>query len=130
MSDLDGNAIIAKYCNALGNRARYDADLSATVLPELSCAIVLVNAFWSGPSMKTLVRITNVIADVDVDCRIELVVCDTDHIPDLSREPWALNTHGGYGEIAWVRIGEIVARRDLGRDPDLHTTIRSLLASR
>ena len=70
MSDLDGDAIIAKYCNALGDRARYDADLSSTVLSDLSCAIVIVNAFWSGPSMQTLVRIANVIADVDSDRRI------------------------------------------------------------
>ncbi|QDV56895.1 hypothetical protein [Rosistilla oblonga] len=129
MTDLDGDAIIAKYCNALGGRARYDADLSATVLADLSCAIVMVNAFWSGPSMQTLVRIANVIADVDVDCRIELIVCDTDHIPDLSLEPWGLNTLGGYGEIAWVHNGQIVARRDPGRAPDLTTTTCSLLAS-
>ncbi|MEP3482409.1 MAG: hypothetical protein ABJZ55_24420 [Fuerstiella sp.] len=128
MSDLDGDAIIAKYCGALGDRARYDADLSATVLADLSCAIVMVNAFWSGPSMKALVRITNVIADADVDCRIELIVCDTDHIPDLSLDPWALNTLGGYGEIAWVHNGIIVARRDPGRAPDLATTTSSLLA--
>ena len=129
MSDLDGDAIIAKYCNALGGRARYDADLSSTVLSELSCAIVMVNAFWSGPSMQTLVRIANVIADVDSDRRIQLIVCDTDHIPDLSLEPWILNTRGGYGEIAWILNGKIVARRDPGRDPDLTTTTCSLLAN-
>ncbi|MEO9591554.1 hypothetical protein, partial [Rhodopirellula bahusiensis] len=129
MSDLDGDAIIAKYCNALGDRARYDADLSSTVLSDLSCAIVMVNAFWSGPSMQTLVRIANVIAEVDSDRRIQLIVCDTDHVPDLSLEPWTLNTLGGYGEIAWVLNGEIVARRDPGREPDLTTTTCSLLAS-
>ena len=129
MADLDGDAIIAKYCVILGDRARYDADMSGTVLSELTCAIVLVNAFWSGPSMKTLVQLTDVIGDVDPDGCIQLIVCDTDHIPDLSLEPWSLNTLCGYGEIVWIHNGHIIARRDPDHDLDLRVTTCRLVSA-
>ncbi|WP_230777593.1 hypothetical protein [Roseiconus lacunae] len=127
MTDLDGEAIIAKYCGQLGNRVRYDAGLSSTRIEELSCAVVLVNAFWSGPSMKTLVELANLLHEVDGSGRIEMIVCDTDHIPDLSIDPWRLHTLGGRGEIAWVCNGAVVARRHSSNDPDIRETTRLLL---
>ncbi|QDS91602.1 hypothetical protein FF011L_03320 [Roseimaritima multifibrata] len=128
MADLDGDAIITKYCGFLGDRVRYDADLSTTVLADLRRAVVVVNAFWSGPSMQTLIRVAKLLDDVDSHGCAQLIVCDTDHIPDLAAEPWLLDTHGGMGEIAWVLNGRIVARRDPSRNPDLRVTTWSFIS--
>ena len=110
MADYDGAAIVNKYCDAIADRVRFDADLSQTLLADLSCAIVFVNAFWSGPSMLSLTRLAHLLADVDPDGSIQLVVCDIDYIPDLSDAPWGLITTGGIGEMLWVSKGVILAR--------------------
>ena len=128
MADYDGAVIVNKYCAGIAGRVRFDADLSQTALPELSCAIVFVNAFWSGPSMQALAQLARILADVDPDGCIELVVCDMDFVPTLSAEPWGLMTTGGIGEMLWVSDGGVRARHHPPASRDVRAATCSLIA--
>ena len=102
MADYDGAAVVRKYCSNIADRVYFDANLSQTDVANLSCAIVFVHAFWSIPSMRSLIRLAHILEDVDPDALAQLIVCDIDFIPDLSTAPWRLRTTGGIGEMLWT----------------------------
>ena len=128
MADYDGNSIVLSCCDAIAARTRFDADLSTTKLADLNCAIVFVNAFWSGPSLAALRDLADIIYELDPIGTLSLIVCDTDCVPSLADTEWGLHTTGGIGEMAWVCGGAIVARHHGSRHCDIRVTTRSLLA--
>ena len=129
MTDYHGNSIVLRHCDAIAARTRFDADLSATKLPDLNCAIVFVNAFWSGPSLAALHDLADIIYELDSSSALSLIVCDIDRVPLLADTAWDLHTTGGIGEMAWICDGKIVARHHGPHRCDIRVTTRSLLAN-
>jgi hypothetical protein len=128
MAEYDGNAIVHRCCDVISGRTRFDADLSETKIADLDCAVVFVNAFWSGPSLAALRDLADIIYELDPIGTLSLIVCDIDCIPLLTDAEWGLETTGGIGEMAWVCSGKIVARHHASQYCDIRTTTRSLLA--
>jgi hypothetical protein len=128
MADYNGEAIVNRCCDLISGRVRFDEDLSSTDLVDLACAIVFVNAFWSGPSLSALRDLTEIIYEVDPTGSVALVVCDIDRVSDLANTDWALQTTGGIGEMAWICDGRIVARHHTSHVCDVRVTTCSLIA--
>jgi hypothetical protein len=75
-------------------------------------------AFWSGPAVQAFAKLTEVIAKLDPEGRIELVVVDIDGSDALSAVSEFLGGVRGAGETAWVRNGLVVATSGLGLNVD------------
>lgn len=71
-------------------------------------------ALWSGPAVQAFAKLTEVIAKLDPEDRIELVVVDIDGSEALSAVSEFLGAFEGAGETAWVRNGSVVATSGLG----------------
>ena len=127
MKEHDRTRVVLSNCELIRSRTRFDADLSATQITKLKCAILFVNAFWSGPSISALRDLADTIYDLDPIGAIDLVVCDTDAVPKISETDWKLETTGGIGEIAWVCNGEVFARHHAHEKQNIRDTTRKHL---
>jgi hypothetical protein len=71
-------------------------------------------AFWSIYAVQAFAKLTEVIARLDPEGKVELVVVDIDGSERLSTVSEFLGGVRGVGETAWVRNGSIIATSGLG----------------
>lgn len=114
----DGLRSLAKYSKLPIERIDYRPDADETILAEIERGILFLMAFWSGPSIKAFAMLTEVVAKLDTEGRLKLVVVDVDGSPALYEIPEFLGKVGGAGETAWIRAGKIVAISGLGLNTD------------
>ena len=114
----DGLASLAKYSRLPIERIRYHADSDLSVLDDIRCGILFIMAFWSGPSIKAFVKLTDVVKRHDVDGTLELVVIDSDGAKPFYDHPEFDGKLGGWGEAAWVSYGQIHCTSGLGYNAD------------
>jgi hypothetical protein len=110
----DGLRSLAKYTKLPVGRIRYVPAPDETVVAAISRGILFQMAFWSGPAVQAFAKLTEVIARLDPDGRIELVVVDIDGSERLSLVSEFLGGVRGAGETAWVRDGSVIATSGLG----------------
>jgi hypothetical protein len=124
-----GLAIIAKYAKIPTSRIAYHFDEGTEILKRIERGLLFVMAFWSGTSFQSLTAITELLADLDPDARLEFVIIDTDGASKLHDHPSFKNRLHGCGEIAWIRKGKIVAATSIGFDPmDYRKNTQELLS--
>ena len=124
----DGLAIIAKYAKIPTDRVIYHFDAGTEILERIERGLLFVMAFWSGPSIQSLIAITEILANLDPNCCLGFVVIDTDGATELYDHPGFKNRLHGCGEIAWIRKGSIVATTEIGFNPiDYRRNTESLL---
>ena len=122
-----GLEILAKYWPVPPNRYRYLADTDASVIKSIDRGILFLMAFWSGPSMKAMGKLFEVIARVDPNRELDLVIVDVDGAPELYDVPGLQIL--GYGETAWVHRGAIVSTSGVGLHVECYEpNTRELLA--
>ncbi len=110
----DGLRSLAKYSKLPVERIRYFPDAQEDVVAAISRGILFQMAFWSGPAVQAFAKLTEVIARLDPDGQIELVVVDIDGSERLSAVSEFLGGVRGAGETAWVRNGSVIATSGLG----------------
>lgn len=110
----DGLHSLAKYSKLPMDRIRYALDPDETVVAAISRGILFQMAFWSGPAVQAFAKLTEVIARLDPNGQIELVVVDIDGSERLSAVSEFLGGVRGAGETAWVRNGSVIATSGLG----------------
>jgi hypothetical protein len=93
----------------LDSRTRFYPEADRSIVGTISCGVLFVMAFWSGPSRLTFAALKKVLAEVDPEGRVELVVVDTDGCPELYDLPEFRGGLAGAGETAWVKDGQIVS---------------------
>jgi hypothetical protein len=62
------------------------------VVQRIQLGVLFIMAFWSGPARMAFKELKRVLAEIDPNGRIELVVVDTDGCPDLSGPAHEKNT--------------------------------------
>lgn len=110
----DGLRSLAKYSKLPVERIRYVPDADERVVRAITRGVLFQMAFWSGPAVPAFAKLTEVIATLDPEGRIELVVVDIDGSEALSAVSEFLGGVRGAGETAWVRNGSVVATSGLG----------------
>lgn len=110
----DGLRSLAKYSKLPLERIRYVPDADEKVVAAISRGILFQMAFWSGPAVQAFAKLTEVIARLDRDGQIELVVVDIDGSERLSAVSEFLGGVRGAGETAWVRHGSVIVTSGLG----------------
>jgi hypothetical protein len=105
---------LAKYTKLPIERIRYVPDADEGILNDISRGILFLMAFWSGTSVKGFATLTQVVATLDQEKALELVVIDVDGSPALYHIPEFLGNVHGNGETAWVRNGSVIATSGLG----------------
>ncbi len=109
---------------------RYLPTADRSVFGTIRLGVVFVMAWWSGGARQGFAQLKQVLATVDPRDRLELVVVDTDGCPDLYECPEFAGQLHGWGEVAWVRDGQVVGTSGLGYHPEcLESFTRELLAS-
>lgn len=125
----NGLAIITKYAKIPPSRITYHYDAGTEMLEQIERGLLFVMAFWSGTSFQSLIAITELLAELDPDARLDFVIIDTDGATELSDHPSFKNCLHGCGEIAWIRKGNIVATTNIGFDPkDYRKNTQELLS--
>ena len=112
------------------NRVRFLHTADREVFGSIRLGILFVMAWWSGPSRQGFSELKRVLATLDPDGRLEVVVVDTDGCPDLYECPEFAGQLHGWGEVAWVRGGRVVRTSGMGYRPEcFEPYTRELLAS-
>lgn len=109
---------LAKYSKLPVERIEYRPDAHETIIGKIDRGILFLMAFWSAPSVMAFTKLTDVVARLDADGQLELVVVDVDGSPALYEVPELLGKVHGAGETAWIRSGKIVATSGLGLNTD------------
>ena len=124
----DGLPSLAKYSKLPVERIKYVPDADERVIREITRGILFQMAFWSGPAVQAFAKLTEVVARLDPDGRIEFVAVDIDGSEGLSAVSEFLGGVRGAGETAWVRNGSVIATSGLGLDVEcLVSNTRALL---
>lgn len=116
--DLDRMGILARASAIPRSRLRFLAEADGSVVDRITCGVVFVMAFWSGPSLRAYRRLTEVLAALDPEGRLEFVVVDADGCPALYDRAEFIGRMSGAGETAWVRDGRILYDSGLGYNPE------------
>src|SRR4051812_33918367 len=101
----DGIRSLAKYSKLPVERVRYVPDADKGTVRSIRRGILLLMAFWSGPSVQAFAKLTEVLARLNAES-LELVVADVDGSPDLYELTEFKSKVHGAGETAWVREGK------------------------
>jgi len=110
-------------------RFRFVEEADRSIVGTVRCGVLFVMAFWSGSARQAFAELKRVLAEVDPEGNLELVVVDTDGCPDLYDMPEFLGKIHGAGETAWIKQGRIVSTSGLGFRPECFApNTRSLLA--
>jgi hypothetical protein len=114
---------------SLAGRTRFIAATDRSVIQTIKLGLLFIMAFWSGPSSLGFAKLKQVLTMTDPEGRLELVVVDTDGCPDLYDCPGFKGKLGGYGEVAWIKDGQIVRTTGWGYHPEsFEPNTRLLLA--
>jgi hypothetical protein len=116
--DPNGMLLLAKASKIPIERIQYLPDSTLSVIADIHCGILLVMAFWSGPSIKAFQQITDILLRLDPDGRLEFVVVDTDGAESFYEHPEFKDKLSGAGEIAWINGGVIQSTSGLGYNPE------------
>ena len=116
--DLDRMEILARDSPLPRSRIRFLAEADESVVDRVTCGVVFVMAFWSGPSRQAYRRLTEVLAALDPEGRLEFVVVDADGCPALYDRAEFIGRMSGAGETAWVRDGHILCDSGRGYNPE------------
>ncbi len=109
---------------------RFLPEADASIIETIKCGVLFVMAFWSGPARQAYTALRKTLEEVDPTGSLELVVVDTDGIPDIYSMPEFLGKMCGAGETTWIKDGRIVSTTaGMGFRPDLfEPNTRALLA--
>lgn len=83
----------------------------------MGCGVVFVIAFWSEYALRAFRKLTEVVAELDPQGRLEFVVVDADSYPRLRLEELSLEGMTGAGEAVWIKKGRIVSSTGRGFNP-------------
>ena len=130
IGNLDGLHSLAQYTRLPIERIRYVPDAAERTIRAISRGILFQMAFWSGPAVQAFAKLTEVIARLDPDGLLELVVVDIDGAEGLSAVSDFLGGVRGAGETAWVRNGSVIATSGVGMNVECFVpNTRALLES-
>src|SRR5437868_5443393 len=59
-------------------RIDYLEEADESIFREISCGVLFVMAFWSGPSWKAFARLKEVLSKLDPEGKLQFVVVNTD----------------------------------------------------
>lgn len=116
--DLDRMDSLARDSAIPRSRIRFLAEADGSVIDRVARGVVFVMAFWSGPSRRAFRRLTEVLAALDPEGRLEFVVVDADGCPAFHDRAGFIGRMSGAGETAWVRDGHILCDSGHGYNPE------------
>jgi len=104
----------------LADRTRFHSEADRAVLGTIRCGVLFFMAFWSTYSRQVFAELKRVLAEMDPEGRLELVVVDVDGCTGLDKVPEfaGMNLGAGAGETAWVKEGRVVSVSGLGLHPE------------
>jgi hypothetical protein len=105
---------LAKMSKLPADRIRYVPDAGEEFIRSSHRVVLFLMAFWSGPARQAFVALTETIAKLDIENRLELVVVDVDGSPELYEAAEFEGKVHGYGEKAWIRDRKIIATSGMG----------------
>jgi hypothetical protein len=99
------------------NRLRFVTDSAGLDTSRMGCGVVFVIAFWSEYALRAFRKLTEVVAELDPQGRLEFVVVDADAYSTLRLgEPFPDGTTGA-GEAVWIKTGRVVSSTGRGFNP-------------
>ncbi len=120
--NLHQHAILLKVDQPpLAGRTRYFEVADHRIFKTISCGILFVIAFWSGPSLQAFARFKKVLAELDPTGQLEIVIVNTDGSSDLKLNEEFTGLQGA-GEAAWVYQGKIIAAATATSSPNAFET--------
>jgi len=99
---IEGRALLKSKVQFLDRAGVRDLD-------QLDTGIFFILAWWSGPAHIALDRLAKAILKADPGGRLELIIADTDGIPELYEHRLLHGKIHGYGECVWKKRGEVLA---------------------
>ncbi len=90
------------------DRLTFYRQADASILGEIRHGILFVMAFWSLTAARGFAALTDALARLDPEGRLQLVVVDIDGLPDDPAGPELFGRLGGNGEAAFLHDGQVV----------------------
>ena len=117
-TQFDGLRALGTIPSSHAHRLRFLPKSESSVVGTIDFGVLFIMAFWSGSSIRAFEELKRVLAKVDPDGRLELVVVDTDGCSDVYNLPEFLGKIHGSGETAWIKHGKIVSTSGMGFRPE------------
>ncbi len=98
-------------------------------LEGLDTGVLFILAWWSAPAYIALDHLAKAILMADPDGKLELLIVDTDGIPELYECELLRGKVTGAGETVWKRSGEVISTlfQRVGEISDYEERILQLL---
>jgi hypothetical protein len=106
-ADARTRASLVKWSRLPLDRVRFLAEADQAVIGTIRRGALFLMAFWSGASLHSFRKLTQVLAGLGEE--LELVVADVDGSPRLYNVPENWGGVHGCGEVLWIRDGKVVA---------------------
>lgn len=90
-------------------RFRFCETADESVFASITRGVLFLFAFWSGPAHVAFERLTQTVARLDPESRLQFVVVDIDGAARICESPEFIGRVNGNGEAAWIRDGHIEA---------------------
>jgi hypothetical protein len=111
----------------LAPRIEFYPEANVELIRGQRCAIVFIMALWSGPARKVYPAFIQAVQEADPGGELQILVVDTDGIPDWYELPELREKLGGWGEVLAICNGKILAATGFGLQPEKYRLIASSL---
>lgn len=108
-SDYQTTKWLAEKSGLPETRFQFCIEADESVFATVSRGILFLFAFWSGPAHVSFKRLTQTVAELDPQSRLQFVVVDIDGAPRICESAEFRGRVHGNGEAAWIRDGHIEA---------------------
>jgi hypothetical protein len=101
-------------------RARFLPEADRAVLGTVRCGVLFLMAFWSIYARQAFTELKRVLAEVDPEGHLELLVVDIDGSSELAKvlDFGGMYFPAGVGETAWVKDGYVISTSGFGLHPE------------
>lgn len=130
MDERTQREVVAKYSALPPGRISYLETATVQVILQMRCGVLMLLAFWSGPALAAFKKYTHMLASTAEADTLEVLVVNTDGVPELYDVPDLKGRISGVCESLFVRAGVI---RDTVVVPDeaaFGAALASLLKAR
>lgn len=130
MNERTRRAVVAQYSALPPGRMKYLETARVQAILQMRFGVLMLLAFWSGPALAAFRKYTHLLASTAEADDLEVLVANTDGVPELHDVPELKGRISGSCESIFVRSGVICDTVVVPDDAAFGAALAALLKAR